>query len=213
MSAPRAAGAAALVAALALWAPAPAAAQVALELGARAGWAFPFGDVQAGEGLSRTFAGALPLQIDAAWRFTPELSAGLYLGYAPARLAAPFRGAFASASGAGLRLGAAGRWRFAPWGGAVPWAGAGAGWEWGLFSVRAGASGTLRLSGPDLHLEGGAEWALPDRRFALGPWVQVAGGQYLTVKAEGAGQASSLSIRRRSVHGWISLGVRGSLGF
>jgi hypothetical protein len=204
---PRAA-AAALLAALS----GPAAAQAGLELGARAGMAFPMGEVQAGEGLSRTFAGALPLQLDAAWRFTPELSAGLYLQYAPARLAAPFRAAFASSSGAGLRLGAAARWRFARWAGAVPWAGAGAGWEWGLFSVRAAASGALRLSGPDLHLEGGAEWALPDRRFALGPYLQVAGGQYLTVKAEGAGESSSLSIRRRALHGWVALGVRGSFG-
>jgi hypothetical protein len=203
-------GARALAAALLAALGGPAAAQAGLELGARAGWAFPLGEVQAGEGLSRTFAGALPLQLDAAWRFTPELSAGLYLQYAPARLAAPFRSAFASSSGAGLRLGAAVRWRFEPWGGAVPWAGAGAGWEWGLFSVRAAAPGTLRLDGPDLHLEGGAEWALPGRRFALGPYLQAAGGQYLTVRSAGAGESASLSIRRRSVHAWVAIGVRGS---
>ena len=182
------------------------------ELGLRAGWAVPLGSVQAGEALSRTFAGALPLQLDAGWRLSPALSGGLYLQYAPASLAGPFRASFSSSSGSDLRLGAAARWRFEPWGGAVPWAGAGAGWEWALFSVRASARGTLRLSGPDLHLEGGAEWALPDRRFALGPFLQAAGGQYLSVGAEGAGDRSTLSIRRRALHGWVALGARGTFG-
>ena len=57
-------------------------AQFALDL--KLAYAIPMGDAVVGSALSDSISGALPIGIDARYKFTPNLSAGVYFQYAPA---------------------------------------------------------------------------------------------------------------------------------
>jgi len=185
------------------------AAEAGPALGLRLGWAFPLGDASAGEPLSATFAGAVPVGLEAHWRLGDRFSAGIHLEYGFGLLAARFADAFSSARGGDLRAGAAARFRFPTGWPLEPWVGAGAGWEWARFWLRGAAPGRLGLSGPELQLEAGADHRLAGRRLAVGPFLSARLGRYDTVSESGPAGGSSRAIRRTAIHSWLQLGIRG----
>lgn len=188
-----------LAAALALF-PAPHRAQVVL--GLRAGYAFPTGEA-AGIGGFGTFkerdlyGGAIPIQVEASWRFNPSFSAGPYLSYGFAWPGSQLKSVVCdqatSCTGlADIRVGAQAAWSFGLLGPVEPWIGFGAGWETAHFGARNASfptglpppndrtppdklEGSLR--GWEISLQGGADWkASPS--LAVGPFIQVQVGQY-----------------------------------
>jgi len=179
-------------------------------VGLRLGWAFPLGDAAAGERLADTFRGAVPVGLEAHWRFGERLSAGVHLEYGFGLLAPRFADAFASARGADLRAGAAARYRFSTGWALEPWVGAGAGWEWARFWLRGTAPGRIGLSGPELQLEAGGDHRLAGRRLAVGPFLSARLGRYDTASESGPSGSTSVGIRRTSVHAWLQVGLRGT---
>ena len=175
----------------------------------RAGWAFPAGRAEEGESLSATFTGAVPVGLEALWRFGDRISAGIHAEYGFGVLASRFAGAFASARGGDLRAGALVRLRFPSTWALEPWVGAGAGWEWARFWVRGAAPGRLGLSGPELQLEAGADRRLGDRRLAVGPFFSARIGRYETASESGPGGGSTMGLRRPALHAWLQIGLRG----
>jgi hypothetical protein len=188
----------ALAAALAV----PTSPMAQVSLGLRAGYSIPFGDAANVGGFGSfkekdLFSAVAPLQVEASWRFTPALSAGLYFAYGIG-----FQGtqlhdlvcANASSCSAirDLHLGARAAWTFGTVAGVAPWIGLGGGLEAAHFEatratfptglpppsppiISGDLDGTFR--GWEVMLEGGFDWwATPAVGF--GPFVQLQIGQY-----------------------------------
>jgi len=179
---------------------APSAARAQVELGVRTGWAIPAGHAFSGGDLAGLVNGALPVQVDASWRFGRSLSAGAYASFALARvdphLAEDAGGGSAFVARAGLRA----SWAFpdlVP--AARPWVGVGAGWEW----MKVSAGGRYVYSGPELAtVEGGADWTAG--AFRVGPFVSWSLGRYLLLNGD--------DLSPKGGHAWVTLGVRGTFG-
>jgi hypothetical protein len=65
---------------------APTVSSAQLQLGARLGYAIAGGDAAKDEKMSDGVKSQVPLQVDAAWRFTKELAVGAYFSYGDERL-------------------------------------------------------------------------------------------------------------------------------
>lgn len=179
----------------------------------------------------------IPLQVEAAYRFTPQIAAGAYASYGfgdggPSFASAAVGQDFCSAGGGGVsidcssriyRLGVQGTFAFtmvSPM--FVPWAGVGLGWEWSRAKAEIsgggfGGSFEENLDGFEFSLQGGGEWKI-GRVFALGPYIQYSIGQYSDgeMKMSGFGglglpdQSVKFSdFADTTLHEWLSIGVRG----
>jgi outer membrane protein len=221
------------VAALALL---PTRSPAQVTVGLRAGYSIPTGDAAnvAGFGSFKEkdlYAGLVPLQVEASWRITPALSAGLYWSYGfgtkGSQLDALVCSNASSCSGLyDMRLGAQAAWSFGPTGPVEPWIGLGAGWEAAHFEAKnasfpTGApppfdrtppdelGGTLR--GWELSLQGGVDWRATSA-LALGPFVQVQVGQCRVQDVTYLGPGTvpgNGGIPNAKAHEFITLGVRG----
>lgn len=194
-------------------------------LGARLGYALPMGDAAKPGGQSFALkdyvSGQVPIEVEAGYRFTREISAGLYFGYgfafASSKVCDQFgplpTGVSCSASGASvMRYGIQGAYRFImP--GMTPWLGLGIGMEQAKLDVKAsgfGASQTSKfeVSGWEyLNLQGGVDWDLSPG-FKVGPFARVSIAKYDTAKLDGTKQ--DLPSSDQSIHEWLTIGVKGT---
>lgn len=202
-------------------------ADTGLTLGARVGYGIPLGDVAKADAetpslaLSKVVSGQIPLEIEAGWRFTREISAGLYFGYGFA-----FAGRFicdqagippefsCSTSGAStMRYGIQAAYRFVSGGAMTPWIGLGAGLEQAQMDVKVSFQGqsakqTFKISGWEYaNLQLGADWVVSPG-LKLGPFARVSLGKFDTVKLAGEKQDFPSSIQ--ALHEWVTLGLKGT---
>ncbi len=186
-------------------------AQIALDL--KTGYAIPTGDVVSGSSLSSTYSGAIPLEAAGRWRFTPNLSAGVYFQWNPAFVKSSACDAGASCSGYDMRLGVEVAYAFMPDGSYNPWVSLGTGWEWTGLSVSAGGV-TVKpsLNGWEyFNVQGGVDFPL-SKLFAIGPYVGYFGGSYTTV-SDGSGSSISVPSGNRAFHGWFQFGAKATFSF
>ncbi len=197
-----------LVAALLL----PMAASARPTLALRLAYAPAVGSLAGSVPISDAMRSQVPLQADALWPLRPELAAGLYASWGPGQVPSRACGAGASCSAAATRAGLQGLRTFARSSfGATPWAGAALGWEWASQRrERLGVETTARWNGPELALQGGAQWTL-GRRFGLGPFLLLGAGRYERMSLETPEASASAAIADRAVHAWVHVGVRGSV--
>lgn len=220
------------LAALLLTLPGPAVAQMSIAL--RAGYAIPRGDAANLGGLGAfhqddLFGNLIPVQLDASWRLSRGLSAGLFVSYGTGSQGQQLRNLlcsqYACSRVTDIRLGAQGSWSLGPKGPVEPWLGLGAGIEEARFSARnvTFASGNpppapayltddIRTAyrGWAVHAEVGADWRVrPD--LLVGPYLQVMLGQY-RVQDVRFGPAGTVpgngGIPSNNPHEFVSLGVR-----
>jgi hypothetical protein len=202
-------------------APARAESAFPVDLGARIGAGIPFGNVSAYGGqvsaMSDSAKWMLPIQIEAAYRFMPQLSAGLYLSYAPyVSIASKSCPSGASCSGANWRLGAEAFYKFKGQTSFQPWVGLGIGMEWASMDrSQGGASDTTKLSGWEyLVFQGGLEWPVMPG-LTVGPFASLSIGQYgdyeYSVGGGGTSTGTFGSTETR-VHEWFFIGVKGTYG-
>jgi hypothetical protein len=212
-------------------APTLPAAQVSL--GARVSYAIPGGDAyeQSGFGTfkqSGLAKGLVPIQLDATWRVSPALSAGLYLAYGFGQAGGKLKELCATPgsscdSPSVLRYGVQAAWAFSTEGAFDPWLGLAAGVESASFAVKsfvygvipgtpptlltADLKGTLR--GWDAAVEGGADHRVT-RSLALGPVLSVGVGQYRVehVTLSDQGTVAGGGVESAKLHQWFTLGVR-----
>ncbi len=197
-------------------------AEVPVTAGARVGFALPFGDVAKDSAMGDTTSGALPVQLDAAYRILPNLHVGLYLGYAPAmkggKLADSLKDAPSdvSVSVSQLRYGLQGQYHLTPDEPKDAWVGIALGSE----SLRTAFSDgddtkNSSLSGTEYGVQGGMTWTVAPK-FRIGPTASLMLTSYSTAdsdKSSGSKSSSSskdLSSDDKTTHLWLTIGVGGT---
>jgi hypothetical protein len=160
---------------------APPPPETGIELGARLGFALPFGD------LANGLSGALPVWIDAGYRLH-ALVLGVYGHIGPAFLGGNCLGC---TSAYALSFGAEAQYRLAPVLGLVPWAGLGAGFAMASISAMGGASSSSGVEFVNVQLG-------LDAPQGFGPFAAFSVGSY---GADG----------KSSTNEWLTLGVRGTV--
>jgi hypothetical protein len=214
--------------------PAPARIGGRLHFALRTGFGLPLGKYASVQSLasvrdddnaiSDDTHGVIPIWFDAGYRLNEHLLLGAYFMFgvvlpktAPADN--PLGGGcpegfdcFAT----GVRLGLQAQYSFAPEAVIDPWLGVGLGYEWvgtelegEVFSIPFDAS--TRYSGPDLlQLQGGADYHTSSI-FSLGPFASVSAMRYTSCSLTLAGEESRCELEEGGWHGWLVLGVRGTV--
>ncbi len=202
-----------LAAAIAMTAPLAAhAGDSGLELAFRTGFALPLGDVGGVSGsppasLSDSFHAFLPLGVEAGYRFTPNVYAGLVFDYAfgfPNNCPSG-----ASCSGHDVGLGFDVRYHTLPGEPVDPWFGIGAGYEWlSLAQTQGGSSADAGANGFEfVHVDFGADF-LTSPNLRLGSFLQFKLGQYRTVDGSSGGSSFSTEIPNKALHEFLTVGFR-----
>jgi hypothetical protein len=193
----------------------PADPEVGFAAGARVSLAFPVGSILSDPGtgpllIDELVAISIPIQVDVGLTLHRRWFVGAYVGYAWDVLQIGQCKVGESCSVTGLRLGLQATYAFRDHGG--PWAGLGTGWEW-LFTRYSSAEFTTRLD------VGGWEYAIfqvgwdveVSPGWMVGPWITGSVGEFSRASMSVGGRNRETVIPNRAVHGWIQLGVKGSL--
>jgi hypothetical protein len=177
------------------------------KLGVGIGYSFPMGDLRKDEAgqtvaLSDVYAYEIPVELELSYKLTHAISAGVYAGYGYGSPASNVSDAVSSFTT--WRLGVQGEVELGKVGPAVPFAGL----RIGYFTETANGKngGNKSASGWEyLTLFGGADFEVA-KGFAVGPFVSLAIGEYTR-------EDGSIPSGDRTLHEWLTLGVRGSWGF
>jgi len=181
----------------------PTASQAQFTLGARLGYGIPMGDVAKDAKLSDWAKGQIPIQLDAMYKLTPDISVGAYFSYAFGLLNSDISD-FCDATNTDCsfsvwRAGIQGAYSFARVSPTfVPWLGVGIGWENATADFGGGSFDTNGFE--FLNLQGGADYSV-SKQLAVGPYVQFSLGQFS--KSDGE------DIPDKAMHEWLSFGIRG----
>jgi hypothetical protein len=214
-------GAAGIVAVAAVWAAAaPARAQGAsprklgVDLGVQAGYGRPFGRINDNLGpVNDAMSSFVPIALDAGYQIEDGIAVGLLLQYGVVRFREQWNGCAPASSCRGWNailavhatLHAPVKWRM------VPWLRLGAGYEWLGLTLPSALTGAP--SDTEHEFRGwmfgiaqlGADYAvLP--WLALGPVVGLSVGRYNFASGPGIPE---MSLVYKTVHEWLSFGVRG----
>lgn len=207
------------VAAIAISSVAAADEHSGLSLGARLGYAVPFGDADKSTKLHDLTVGAAALQLDVGWRFDQRWLAGIYASLGPTMIAGNAKDSLRAAGATDVRghiqqrVGVQGVYAFEMKAPVAPWVGLAVGYDWMRYShatlpdgreIEAGAGGV------EATVQGGADMWL-GRTFTLGPFAAVSLGQYQSqlVWTEGSGN-SSKTIDKKGLHEWVQIGFKGT---
>jgi hypothetical protein len=219
---------------------APTASHAQVQLGLRVGYGLANGDAfkdnggsvlqSAGESakMSDTLKAQIPVQLDASYKLTPEVAAGVYFSYGVGQLNDKICSDFGitcDKSGSDLRFGAQGIYSFSQVGGPfLPWAGLSLGWEQGSAEYKFTSDppfappGTLNgdkakftLSGWEVGLQVGGDYKL-NEQFSVGPYLTYSFGQYTSRSVSLPAAAGNPPIDLGSTsHSWLGIGVMGKL--
>ncbi len=208
----------AVAVAMALASAPDAMAQVALDL--KVGYALPVGDVWVASpwnpawSMTSVWTGAVPVEVAARYRFTPNISVGPYFQWGPAFTTSTGFDSISGSSGTTMRLGLELVYGITPDAGMNPWVSYGTGWEWTRYSgTKSGQSAAVTVDGWEyLNVQAGLDFNVA-KAFAAGPYVGFSAGTYSSIVASGAstGWGGSVELSARSFHGWFQFGVKGTL--
>jgi hypothetical protein len=193
-----------------------------IEIAIASGYMIPLGsaDGASTDSMSNFMNGAVPLRVEAGWRFlSPSIFVGAYFAYAFASLAsasgslpdiAGCNNTGISCSGNVLEVGGEVHAHFLPEGTFDPWVGAGFGYEQATLNASGpGGSASLQVSGLDfLTLMLGGDFKAMGN-LGIGPWVGLTLGQYNNISVNTPAQNNSQSITQTAMHEWVTLGLRG----
>ncbi len=221
-----------LVVAATVWTvPARAEQDTGWTLGARLAYGVPLGSLASGGiDFNKVYTGAVPLWLDAGYRFSSNFSAGVYFQYAFASIANDYKSGLAASfvgggltapsdfGGSDLRLGAQGIYKFLPDAGFAPWLGVGFGYEWANTSFKSSAGGIpfdigVGFRGLEILLQAGGDVRVSPG-FSMGPFVAFTLSWFQTVAISasggGASASQSLDINNKSAHEWLQFGLKGT---
>ena len=188
-----------------------------IEVGLRSGYAIPLGSGASGHDLSEAISGAIPIWFDAGYRLlNPNLFLGAYLEYGIGFLPSTASAAGCDQNGVScsvslLMYGVQAHFHLAPHQAVDPWLGVAFGFE----NLMAGASqGNVSSGATDSGLDYvtfmvGGDYK-PSPNVGVGPFVNLALGQYSNVSVSGPGntQTQSGSIPNPALHEWLMIGIR-----
>jgi len=209
MRAPCAAGLLLLWSSLALAAPD----RTGIDLGVRAGYAVPFGDLDGNRGsLAGWVSGALPVLIEAGYRFDQHLTVGPYFQFAFAQVKDNTNtgcGSNSDCSGWIVRAGVQGLYHLNLVSVIVPWFGLGIGYEWSSYS---GTIGDIRFSGNAsgwefVNLQIGGDIPLA-QGMAVGPFIGFSIARYGAISGTLGNLSASPDVSNPALHEWLQFGAR-----
>ncbi len=217
---------AALVAAAAF----PTASQAQFQLGLRLGYGGATGDAfkdktdGTAAKMSDTLKSQIPLQLDAMYAVTPEITLGAYFSYGFAQLGGQVKDACdiggVDCSTSEYRLGIQGTYAFTKVSPKfVPWAGLAIGYEWSSFTVEGGgAKSETSLNGFEFAtLQVGGDYRI-NPKFSVGPYLTYSFAQYSGGEMKNSGLGSVgipdgtvkfSDFANTAMHSWWSLGLAG----
>jgi hypothetical protein len=168
----------------------------------RVGYGIPFGDRVPDQPLRDLVTFEIPIRLQLDYRFTRRLRAGLFLGSVAASRCAAGSGCGAST----IRVGIEGQVHLLPDAIVDPWLGVGVAAEVlqaDAFVPGEASSSNLTWSGWEAPTVGAGFDVAFTRSFALGPWAELAAGQYT--------RGPHGSLPSRAWHAWLQVGVKASL--
>jgi hypothetical protein len=182
-----------------------------LKLGLGVGYGLPMGDVVKHEKLSDLYSAEIPIELEASYRFTHAISAGVYVGYGLGLVSSKeVEGVKASDvydSIASWRFGVQGEYEFGKVGPALPFAALRVGYVTESIGLKGGE--TMKASGWEyLTLIGGADFEVAES-FGVGPFASFSLGQYTTEEVPGF-ESESIPSEERAMHQWLTIGLRGA---
>jgi hypothetical protein len=190
-----------------------------IDLGLRTGYGFAMGSAVKNGDLSDGVKGQVPIWVDAGYRFTPNIMAGLYFSYGFGIKGDHLCPSPLDCSVHDMRLGVQGQYRFSPDQDWDPWLGVGLGFEW-LGTSADGSAGGVHASASTtfsgfefLDLQGGADYSISEQ-FGLGPFISFSLAQYNSASTSCSGAAAGVcgadgDIHDKALHEWLMLGLRG----
>jgi hypothetical protein len=184
---------------------------------AKAGFSLPVGSVWAGStawnpqlSMSSAWSGAVPIEIAARYRFTPNVSMGIYFQWGPAFLTSRAFDNIAGTWGSDMRTGLELVYGFTPDSAMNPWFSLGTGWEWTSYG---GSGASVTMNGWEyLNIQLGLDFNMA-KAFAIGPYVGFFMGSYANIATSGTsdGWGGQVPSTNRAFHGWFQFGVKGTL--
>lgn len=197
--------------------PAPAAApkrESGLELGLRVGYGLPLGDAQKDSKLSDGITGQVPIWLDVGYRINPNIYAGAYFAYGFAFVNKDkFCANGADCSASDMRFGINAHYHIMPDQSFDPWVGIGIGYE--IASSKATAGGQSfksTVSGFEfVNVQVGGDFKVAPN-FAVGPFVALSVAQYSSLSTDPELPGADSSIKDKTIHEWLTFGVRGTFG-
>ena len=193
-------------------------------LALRLGLGIPFGDTSADASGTATPLGdqlqsQIPIWIDVGYRFARSWFVGAYLhlGVGMVNQDKAAGGNVCnqpgvSCKGSDVRLGVEGTYSFSPGQSFNPWIGLGTGYEWASLQGESSTlNGEFTFKGWEYFtVQVGGDFSL-SRVFALGPFASFGLGQYSSANVTFGSTTFSGDIANKKVHGWLQLGVKGTL--
>jgi hypothetical protein len=185
----------------------------AVSLGLRTGYAIPVMDaVGGGNGaLSNFVNGMIPIWIDAGYKLNPNIYLGADFQYGIILINNDKTGcgmSGANCSANDVMFGVNFHYHLMPDQTFDPWAGVGIGYE---ILQSSNATSSSDLNGFQfLNLQVGGDYkATPE--LGIGPFLMFSLGQYSNCGASYMGMsAGSCSINQQAMHGWVTIGIRGT---
>jgi hypothetical protein len=194
---------AALLVAVAL----PSAASAQIFLGARLGYAVPWGDAMKDWAVDESIKSQIPVTIDLGLKLGKALSFGAYAAYG---FAQPSEGrqddcdvSNSTCSAASLRVGAQVSLHAANTGATELWGGVGFGYEELRTEDSKGLIPELTFKGYDATLQGGLDF-LVSPSLRIGPFVSATVGRFSKTET-----TAEVDIANKELHGWLQAGLRG----
>jgi opacity protein-like surface antigen len=190
----------------------PAAGSAQVSLGLRLGYGPALGDSAKDSKMSDGVKSQIPIQLDATYKLTPNFSLGGYTSYGFGQTGSEFSDLCDAidCSTRVVRLGVQGIYSFDPIGQLRPFAGVGAGYEWGSLSGEAGGQDvSVSFRGFELlNLTAGADYAVSPQ-FAIGPYLGLSVAQYSNMTLDDGVDEFSGEIDEKAMHQWLQFGIRG----
>ncbi|HSN16272.1 MAG TPA: hypothetical protein VLT61_16685 [Anaeromyxobacteraceae bacterium] len=185
----------------------PSAAAAQIFVGARLGYAVPWGDLMKSWPVTDTVRSQVPVQLDLGLGVGKALAIGAYASYGVGQPAKGWKAdcdaSDSTCSAGALRIGAQLSLHAAGAGNAGLWGGVAFGYEELRTKDSKGLIPELAFKGYDATLEGGLDLPVSSG-LRLGPYVSASAGQFSKVKSAGESE-----IPTKELHGWIQLGLRG----
>jgi outer membrane protein W len=194
-----------------------------ISLGLRTGYSLPMGRLNEGyltssetaassgsdSDLSAHVNAMVPIQIDAGYRISPNVWAGVFFQYGVG-LVNSDKLTFCKQDNCSIQdmsFGIQAHYHFLPENSLDPWLGAGLGYEMLVLDVSGLTRESSGYRGFLASLQAGADFR-PTPNFGLGPFVSVAFGHY-DVSTFSNGVVDDSSNMDGEIHEWITIGARG----
>ena len=187
-----------------------------LKLGLGIGYSMPFGDALKGESMTNLYSGEIPIELELSYKLTHAFSLGVYGGYGygivtpSGRLEADVAASGVIQSIATWRVGVQGEYELGKMGAGTPFLGARVGYVTESVTGKNGWGNSSASGWEWLTLVFGVDFQAA-RGVAIAPYVSGAIGQYTDLKPAG-GSSASIPGGDQTLHGWLTIGVRGTYG-